>query len=128
MDHVTWYNREVALFSAENSKGPWRSFNIDREMDPYFKEAWCKRLHPATLGVLIAVQSFHESLLMCNSSIQAALENSASDLDPCEDIILRRRRCNSARSDTDEQWDRTIVLVIAVDWCRTLVLFTGVVQ
>jgi len=48
-DHVTWYNKEVALFCHRHLDRKISQFNIDRQMDPYLKEAWCKRLNPATL-------------------------------------------------------------------------------
>eukprot|EP01094_Clydonella_sp_ATCC50884_P015076 TRINITY_DN25658_c0_g1_i1.p1 TRINITY_DN25658_c0_g1~~TRINITY_DN25658_c0_g1_i1.p1 ORF type:complete len:815 (-),score=165.27 TRINITY_DN25658_c0_g1_i1:123-2273(-) len=49
-DHVAWYNRQIAIFVESWSDKPWRTYNMDRVLDPYFKEAWCKRLHPNTLS------------------------------------------------------------------------------
>jgi len=49
-DHVSWYNREIAVYLCRKIDVPWRSYNMDRDLDPYFKEAWCKRLHPSTLA------------------------------------------------------------------------------
>ena len=44
--HVTWYNKEVALYYSSRYDEPISSFKLDDELDPYFKEAWCKRLDP----------------------------------------------------------------------------------
>lgn len=49
-DHVAWYQREVALFVHHHLDVPLSEFNIDVEMDKYFKESWCKRNHPAILS------------------------------------------------------------------------------
>ncbi len=49
-DHVAWYQREVALFVHAHLDIPLSQFNIDVILDKQFKEAWCKRIHPATLG------------------------------------------------------------------------------
>eukprot|EP00026_Physarum_polycephalum_P002160 Phypoly_transcript_02165.p1 GENE.Phypoly_transcript_02165~~Phypoly_transcript_02165.p1 ORF type:complete len:924 (+),score=154.83 Phypoly_transcript_02165:113-2884(+) len=49
-DHVAWYQYEVTLFVHHKLDKDLSSFNIDKEMDPYFKEGWCKRNHPATLS------------------------------------------------------------------------------
>jgi hypothetical protein len=49
-DHVCWYNREVALFVHHHLDVPLTEFNMDIEMDKYFKESWCKRNHPAILA------------------------------------------------------------------------------
>ena len=48
--HVAWYQRECALFVLSHLDDALLSFNYDDGMDPYFKEAWCKRHHPATLS------------------------------------------------------------------------------
>ena len=48
-DHVAWYNRELAVWLKKRLDVPWATFNMDREIDAYFKESWCKRLHPALL-------------------------------------------------------------------------------
>eukprot|EP01104_Vermistella_antarctica_P011610 TRINITY_DN3259_c0_g1_i1.p1 TRINITY_DN3259_c0_g1~~TRINITY_DN3259_c0_g1_i1.p1 ORF type:complete len:828 (-),score=152.43 TRINITY_DN3259_c0_g1_i1:364-2847(-) len=48
-DHITWYNREIALYVHRNLDKPVRRLNMDNDLDPFFKEAWCKRLHPAIL-------------------------------------------------------------------------------
>lgn len=56
-DHVAWYQHEVALYVHHHLDLPFSSFNIDKDMDPYFKEGWCKRNHPATLGNIIVIDS-----------------------------------------------------------------------
>ncbi|KAH3766781.1 TPR repeat protein [Pelomyxa schiedti] len=48
--HVAWYHRECALYLASQLDTPLDKFDFDAGMDPYFKEAWCKRHHPATLS------------------------------------------------------------------------------
>eukprot|EP00727_Mastigamoeba_balamuthi_P006759 m51a1_g2703 putative tetratricopeptide repeat (843) ;mRNA; r:807055-809826 len=48
-DHTAWYMRECALLLRSRLSVPLRSFDYDGEVDPYFKEAWCKHHHPATL-------------------------------------------------------------------------------
>lgn len=49
-DHVSWYQREIALWVWGHLDEPVSSFNIDVELDKYFKESWCKRHHPDSLG------------------------------------------------------------------------------
>jgi tetratricopeptide (TPR) repeat protein len=49
-DHVAWYNREVVLYTHSKLDTPVKEFNMDRDMAPAFKEAWCKRLDPATIS------------------------------------------------------------------------------
>jgi hypothetical protein len=47
---VSWYQREIALFTASKLDYPLDEFNIDVALDKVFKESWCKRNHPDTLG------------------------------------------------------------------------------
>lgn len=53
-DHVSvvlaFYNRAVCRFLSSHLDVPWSTFNFDYEMDPYFKEAWCKRTLPSQVG------------------------------------------------------------------------------
>lgn len=44
--HVSWYNREIALYLAHHFDDPIDSFHLDRDLNPYFKEYWCKREDP----------------------------------------------------------------------------------
>ncbi|KAL6073358.1 Suppressor of RPS4-RLD 1 [Balamuthia mandrillaris] len=50
LDHIVWYNREIALYTHSHLDVPACEFNMDRDTDPSFKEAWCKRLHPQSLA------------------------------------------------------------------------------
>lgn len=49
-EHVAWYQCEIAKFVLSHLETPVATFNIDRKLDPYFKESWCKRNHPAILA------------------------------------------------------------------------------
>ncbi|CAB1105083.1 unnamed protein product [Ectocarpus sp. CCAP 1310/34] len=47
--HQAWYTRECCVYLWSNIRRPWREFSPDAELDPEFKEAWCKRHDPMTL-------------------------------------------------------------------------------
>eukprot|EP00752_Nemacystus_decipiens_P001790 g1729.t1 len=47
--HQAWYTRECCVYLWSNMRRPWRDFSPDAEVDPQFKEAWCKRHDPMTL-------------------------------------------------------------------------------
>ncbi|XP_021908105.1 suppressor of RPS4-RLD 1-like [Carica papaya] len=38
--------KEVALYTASKANSEFCWFDIDGDLDPLFKEYWCKRLHP----------------------------------------------------------------------------------
>ncbi|KNC48184.1 TPR repeat protein [Thecamonas trahens ATCC 50062] len=44
-----WYQRELLIAVLPHLETPLRTFSLDRAMDPYFKEGWCKRHSPALL-------------------------------------------------------------------------------
>jgi len=48
-NYLAWYQLQVALWVHHHLDTPWCEFNIDRTLDPYFKEGWCKRLAPDSL-------------------------------------------------------------------------------
>ncbi|CAN1324635.1 Suppressor of RPS4-RLD 1 [Linum perenne] len=43
---LAFYQKEIALYTASKINSEFSWFNIDRDIDPLFKEYWCKRLHP----------------------------------------------------------------------------------
>ncbi|CAM9274638.1 unnamed protein product [Scytosiphon promiscuus] len=47
--HQAWYTRECCVYLWSNIRRAWREFSPDAELDPEFKEAWCKRHDPMTL-------------------------------------------------------------------------------
>jgi len=48
-NHVAWYNREVCIYTHHKLDVRVSDFNMDMELNKYFKEGWCKKLHPQTL-------------------------------------------------------------------------------
>lgn len=43
---LAFYQKELALYTASKVHTEFCWFDIDRDIDPLFKEYWCKRLHP----------------------------------------------------------------------------------
>ncbi|XP_077214890.1 tetratricopeptide repeat (TPR)-like superfamily protein [Tasmannia lanceolata] len=43
---LAFYQKEVALYTASKICSEFCWFDIDGDLDPLFKEYWCKRLHP----------------------------------------------------------------------------------
>ncbi|XVE87036.1 hypothetical protein DITRI_Ditri18aG0083600 [Diplodiscus trichospermus] len=43
---LAFYQKEIALYTAFNVNSEFCWFDIDGDIDPLFKEYWCKRLHP----------------------------------------------------------------------------------
>ncbi|XP_027362066.1 suppressor of RPS4-RLD 1 isoform X2 [Abrus precatorius] len=43
---LAFYQKEIALYSAAKFNSEFCWFDIDGDIDPLFKEYWCKRLHP----------------------------------------------------------------------------------
>lgn len=43
---LAFYQRELALYSASKANVSFKWFDLDDDIHPMFKEAWCKRLHP----------------------------------------------------------------------------------
>ena len=46
---MVWYSREATRYYWNRLDRPLRSFNADDELNPYLKEAQCKRHDPRTL-------------------------------------------------------------------------------
>ncbi|XP_020091961.1 suppressor of RPS4-RLD 1 isoform X2 [Ananas comosus] len=42
--------KEIALYTASRANFEFSQFNIDGDVDPLFKEYWCKRLHPKNVA------------------------------------------------------------------------------
>jgi len=60
---LAFYQRELALYSASKANGYFRWFNLDDDIHPLFKEAWCKRLHPkGVCEVVVRQPPLRESL------------------------------------------------------------------
>ncbi|GFY81036.1 tetratricopeptide repeat (TPR)-like superfamily protein [Actinidia rufa] len=43
---LAFYQKELALYAASKINSEFSLFDIDGDIDPLFKEYWCKRLHP----------------------------------------------------------------------------------
>ncbi|XP_074308821.1 suppressor of RPS4-RLD 1 [Silene latifolia] len=43
---LAFYQKEIALYTASKIGSEFSWFDIDGDIDPLFKEYWCKRLHP----------------------------------------------------------------------------------
>ncbi|XP_062101861.1 suppressor of RPS4-RLD 1 [Humulus lupulus] len=43
---LAFYQKELALYTASKINSEFNEFDIDGDIDPLFKEYWCKRLHP----------------------------------------------------------------------------------
>ncbi|KAL9378264.1 hypothetical protein Peur_029599 [Populus x canadensis] len=43
---LAFYQKEIALYTASKINSEFCWFDIDGDIDPLFKEYWCKRLHP----------------------------------------------------------------------------------
>ncbi|CAH9089930.1 unnamed protein product [Cuscuta epithymum] len=43
---LAFYQKEIALYTASKLNSQFWLFDIDGDIDPLFKEYWCKRLHP----------------------------------------------------------------------------------
>ncbi|KAJ3669831.1 hypothetical protein LUZ60_010155 [Juncus effusus] len=43
---LAFYQKEIALYTASKVNFEFSQFNIDDDIDPLFKEYWCKRQHP----------------------------------------------------------------------------------
>ncbi|KAG1347909.1 suppressor of RPS4-RLD 1 [Cocos nucifera] len=43
---LAFYQKEIALYTASKANSEFCWFDIDGDIDPLFKEYWCKRLHP----------------------------------------------------------------------------------
>ncbi|KAK9749557.1 hypothetical protein RND81_02G134300 [Saponaria officinalis] len=43
---LAFYQKEIALYTASKIGSEFSCFDIDGDIDPLFKEYWCKRLHP----------------------------------------------------------------------------------
>ncbi|KAL5556850.1 hypothetical protein UlMin_039086 [Ulmus minor] len=43
---LAFYQKEIALYTASKILEEFHEFDLDRDIDPLFKEYWCKRLHP----------------------------------------------------------------------------------
>ncbi|XP_038883616.1 suppressor of RPS4-RLD 1 [Benincasa hispida] len=60
---LAFYQKEIALYTASKSNSEFCWFDIDGDIDPLFKEYWCKRLHPKDVCKKVFRQPpIHESL------------------------------------------------------------------
>ncbi|VVB09911.1 unnamed protein product [Arabis nemorensis] len=46
---LAFYQKEIALYTASKVSSGFFCFDIDGDIDPVFKEYWCKRLHPKSV-------------------------------------------------------------------------------
>ncbi|CAI7847782.1 unnamed protein product [Closterium sp. NIES-54] len=49
LQFLGFYQREIALYTLSKHSQPLAHFSLDRDLDPFFKEAWCKKLPPTLL-------------------------------------------------------------------------------
>ncbi|GJP49968.1 hypothetical protein CLOM_g9123 [Closterium sp. NIES-68] len=49
LQFLGFYQREIALYTLHKHAAPLADFSLDRDLDPFFKEAWCKKLPPTLL-------------------------------------------------------------------------------
>jgi tetratricopeptide (TPR) repeat protein len=61
-EHVAWYQKEIALYWQHHLDTDFYAFNMDRELDPHFKEAWCKRSSPKLLPNYVPQKPVDESI------------------------------------------------------------------
>jgi len=47
---LAFYQKEMALYIASKANLEFSQFNVDDDIDPLFKEYWCKRLHPKNVA------------------------------------------------------------------------------
>ncbi|KAH1267202.1 Suppressor of RPS4-RLD 1 [Glycine max] len=60
---LAFYQKEIALYTASKFNSEFCWFDIDGDIDPLFKEYWCKRLHPKNVCEKVYRQPpFRESL------------------------------------------------------------------
>ncbi|KAG5069941.1 Suppressor of RPS4-RLD 1 [Glycine soja] len=60
---LAFYQKEIALYTASKFNSEFFWFDIDGDIDPLFKEYWCKRLHPKNVCEKVYRQPpFRESL------------------------------------------------------------------
>lgn len=60
---LAFYQRELALYIASKANVFFSWFDIDGDVHPMFKEAWCKRLHPkGVCEVVVRQPPLRESL------------------------------------------------------------------
>ncbi|KAL8160725.1 hypothetical protein V2J09_002262 [Rumex salicifolius] len=43
---LAFYQKEIVLYTASKLSSEFCWFDLDGDIDPFFKEYWCKRLHP----------------------------------------------------------------------------------
>ncbi|MCO5575061.1 hypothetical protein L7F22_028858 [Adiantum nelumboides] len=48
LQYLAFYQRVVALYTASRANYPFSCFDIDQDLHPSLKEAWCKRLRPSS--------------------------------------------------------------------------------
>ena len=48
-EHAAWFHREWARYLLRRLDGRLDGMSMDRDLDPYLKEAWCKRAKPSEL-------------------------------------------------------------------------------
>ncbi|XP_020537233.1 suppressor of RPS4-RLD 1 isoform X2 [Jatropha curcas] len=60
---LAFYQKELALYTASKINSDFCWFDIDGDIDPLFKEYWCKRLHPKNVCEKVYRQPpLHDSL------------------------------------------------------------------
>jgi hypothetical protein len=71
-EHVAWYQKEIALYWQHHLDTDFYAFNMDRELDPHFKEAWCKRSSPKLLRKFNCTVLALDFLLILGSELRAS--------------------------------------------------------
>ncbi|KAI5065864.1 hypothetical protein GOP47_0018488 [Adiantum capillus-veneris] len=48
LQYLAFYQRVIALYTASRANYPFSCFDIDQDLHPLLKEAWCKRVRPSS--------------------------------------------------------------------------------
>ncbi|XP_060970422.1 suppressor of RPS4-RLD 1 isoform X2 [Cannabis sativa] len=73
---LAFYQKELALYTASKINSEFNEFDIDGDIDPLFKEYWCKRLHPKNVCEKVYRQPpLRESLKKCKPRKQDLVFN-----------------------------------------------------
>lgn len=56
LQFLAFYQRGLALYTASKANYPFSSFDVDEDLHPLWKEAWCKRLRPTVVIASLCTQ------------------------------------------------------------------------
>jgi tetratricopeptide (TPR) repeat protein len=73
--HHSYYQREIAIYTQNHLDVPINSFNLDRDLDPLFKEYYCKRLPQSSLTSALAAAQRKMNRVTLNKKIRDVESN-----------------------------------------------------